>query len=349
MDSRKKIIYGAAAVVLIAIAAYFSLRNTDENLDLFSRLKKNPATRGFSEASVSKFAQNAVWGGDSDDALDFEQKIAYLRNRYGKNIGHAKVQIALIEALWRHCEKKHPDEWIQCVQEFLYASFPDYAAEIFRLFEKYYKYQEWLGENRDDLAGLSDADRKKKLWQKRNSLFGQDASEEIFAAEIKNDRVLDTLEKIEKMPQGTVKDRVQKYKDSLAEIYSDSDGKVVERRQQEFMDKFLDLESVQGQLDVMPEAERKENLKEIRKAMGMDDAAVSRWDELDTVRDQRWSGASKYYQERESAEKSLKGEALEKKLDELRTKHFGAEGETIKSEEQSGYFRYKEKRKWGQN
>jgi len=65
------------------------------------------------------------------------------------------------------------------------------------------------------------------------------------------------------------------------------------------------------------------------------------------VRDQRWDAGMQYMQQRAELEKKYKGAELEKQLDSLRMKYFGDEAETIKNEEESGYYRFSQPRKYG--
>jgi lipase chaperone LimK len=115
------------------------------------------------------------------------------------------------------------------------------------------------------------------------------------------------------------------------------------------MNHFLDLSSVQKELATLPPARRSENLRTIRKEMGLDDAALQRWDELDKVRDTRWEVGSQYMSEREALAQQYSGPELEARLTELRARYFSDEAQTIAEEEQSGFYRFTRPRQWGRN
>lgn len=345
---KKKALYIAIAVAAVTAVVFLLFFRRDPMLARFAELKKNPVkVRALDEEAIRRMGLNTVLGTD-DDKLGYEERIAFLRARYGKKINRYAAQINLLDALWRHCKKANPDGWIECVQEYLQAAFPELAGRIFQLFEDYYRYQTWLSDNQSGLQGLSNQERKRLLWQKRYDLFGKEVAEEIWAMEIKNDQILEQLEKIDRM-SGSLNEKLVTYKGTVDAVYGEEDKSYVNRHQQDLMDRFLNLESVQEDLERMQPEERKSSLREVRKAMGLNDEALRRWDELDAERDKRWTSGTQYTREREELAAKHSGSELESKLAPLRQKHFGAEADSVKAEEESGYFRFKEKRKWGQN
>ena len=123
----------------------------------------------------------------------------------------------------------------------------------------------------------------------------------------------------------------------------------LQNHRQEVMNRFLALESVQRELAALPPAERTKALREVRKGLGLDDAALGRWDALDQERDRRWDAGLKYMAERAALAKQYTGEALEARLVELRARYFGPEAATIADEEASGFFRFERPRVYGLN
>jgi hypothetical protein len=87
----------------------------------------------------------------------------------------------------------------------------------------------------------------------------------------------------------------------------------------------------------------------VRKGLGLDDAALGRWDTLDQERDRRWEMGRTYMAERAALAKEYSGDALETHLQELRARYFGAEATTIADEEAAGFFRFDRPRKYGVN
>ena len=99
----------------------------------------------------------------------------------------------------------------------------------------------------------------------------------------------------------------------------------------------------------MAPEQRRQTMREVRKGLGLDDEALARWDELDRTRDQRWDGGARYMSERTALADTYSGEELELRVHELRVRYFGGEADTIRSEEQSGFFRFERERRWGRD
>jgi len=277
--------------------------------------------------------------------FDMQDVVQYFRDTYGKTIHHKHTQVMLIEKLKGYLSKMYPDDWVVYLYAMLREIFPGMENEIFDTFEKLHTYNAWLEENENELAQLPSKDKRNALWEKRYEIFGQDA-DQVWEAEKRVEPIYNALDTIQEsnMP---FNEKLSLYKESIQEAYKNNTDQFVARKQQELMNSFLNVESVQKDLASMAPEERKENLKELRKAMGLDSAALKRWDELDTVRDQRWNAGMQYMQQRAELEKKYKGAELEKQLDSLRIKYFGDEAETIKNEEESGYFRFTQPRKYG--
>lgn len=277
--------------------------------------------------------------------FDMQDVVQYFRDTYGKTIHHKHTQVMLVEKLMSYLIKMYPDDWVVYLYAMLREIFPGMENEIFDTFEKLHKYNTWLEENNSDLAQMSSKEKRDALWKKRYEIFGQDA-EQVWEAEKRIEPIYNALDTINEsnMP---FDQKLSLYKQSIQEAYKTNAENFVARKQQELMNTFLDVESVQKDLAAMTPQERKESLKEVRKAMGLDSAALQRWEELDQIRDQRWDAGMQYMQQRAELEKKYKGQELEKQLDSLRIKYFGDEAETIRAEEESGYYRFTQQRKYG--
>ncbi|MEW6526284.1 MAG: hypothetical protein AB1444_06405 [Spirochaetota bacterium] len=277
--------------------------------------------------------------------FDMQDVVQYFRDKYGKTIHHKHTQVMLVEKLMGYLMKMYPDDWVVYMYAMLREIFPGMENEIFDIFEKLHKYNTWLEENEKDLAQLSSKDKRNALWEKRYEIFGKDA-DQVWESEKRIEPIYTALDTIQEgnMP---FHEKLSLYKQSIQEAYKSNTDTFVARKQQELMNSFLDVESVQKDLSNMTPQERKESLKEVRKAMGLDSAALQRWEELDTIRDQRWDAGMQYMQQCAELEKKYKGAELEKQLDSLRIKYFGDEAETIKNEEESGYYRFSQPRKYG--
>ena len=127
---------------------------------------------------------------------------------------------------------------------------------------------------------------------------------------------------------------------------SDADAYIREH-QQDLLESFFKLESVQSDLKRMQPQERRQNLRAIRKAFGMEESTLAHWDTLEKVRDERWEKGKLYMRDRQQVMDSVPKELREIVLNELRQKYFGNEAATVAGEEKAGYFRFKVKRLYG--
>ncbi len=275
--------------------------------------------------------------------------IDHLRSRYGANIGNAYVQIKMIEALMRHYQKNDPTRWREALLAAVRAAFPDRYDEIAKNLDRRLEYERWMKENRVRLDAQEPEARRAELRAERNRIFGEETADAIWASEQKNQAVSDTLAELDAQGGQSLGDKLTTYTERLEEIYEDQYDSYIEKHQHEAMNRFLALQSVQADLDVMSAEARAESLRQIRKEMGLDEAALTRWDTLDHERDARWEAGKKYMAERAALVNAYSGKELEQKLAELRQRFFGDEAEVIASEEESGFFRFSSPRRWGQN
>jgi hypothetical protein len=204
-------------------------------------------------------------------------------------------------------------------------------------------------DNQTYLRGLSDPERRTAIWDARNRLFGKEAAERIWASELRNQAVVDTLATVDAKQDADLKQRLSMYKQGLKDVYGEQTEGYLERHRQESMNRFLDLSSVQRELTAMSPDARSQSLRTIRQELGLDEEALKRWDELDRTRDMRWQAGAAYMAEREALTKQLSGPELEAKLREVRARFFGSEAEIIGQEEESGLFRFERPRQWGRN
>jgi hypothetical protein len=273
-----------------------------------------------------------------------EDMASYLRSRYGKNIRDPHTQMRMLEELMRHFQKLNPSGWEADVLALLKQAFPELYEELALRLRQRQDYERWVKEH-PELREKPAAERRAALWEERNRLFGKDVAEKIWAAELRNVAVADSLAAIDALPDASIRDRMARYKQSLAQTYGEHSQAYVQAHQQELLGRFLDLGSVQKDLAAMQPAERMENLRTIRKEMGLDEEALKRWDELDKQRDVRWELGSQYMSERAALAQQYSGAELEARLQELRAD----EAQTLAEEETSGFFRFTRPRVWGLN
>lgn len=359
MRTRNKMILGGSAVAVLALLAGL----------LLSREAPAPSEpRPSPPASTSPREERApapapaatlVPGADepspsippllADPDKDLDQLATYLRERFGAKLKEPYIQIKMLEDLMRFFQKRSPDHWQEELLAFLKKAFPEMYDELAAMLRNRVDYEKWVRDNDAYLRGLPDKQRRAAMWDARDRLFGKENAERIWASEIKNQAVSDTLASLDAKQDAPLKDKLSTYKQRLHEIYGDQTETYLERHRQETMNRFLDLSSVQQDLTAMAPQERSQSLRTIRKEMGLDEEALKRWDTLDQTRDTRWDAGAKYMAEREALAKQFSGPELEAKLQEIRARYFGSEAGVIAQEEASGFFRFERPRQWGRN
>jgi hypothetical protein len=295
------------------------------------------------DRSLAGVLQSGALTGDRD------QIIAQLRARYGAHIHNRYIQMKMLEELIRYLQAQYPDRWREILLELVREAFPELHEEIAATLAHRLDYEQWMNEHRARLQGMSNEERQAALWEARNRIFGADAAEQIWAAEIKNRAVADALAAIDSHEGASIADKLSMYKETVEDIHQEGADTYLERHRHESMNRFIGLESVQRELSSMSAEDRAQSLREIRKGMGLDDAALARWDDLDRQRDARWEKGLAYMAERDALVAAYTGADLEARLDALRTRYFGAEATVIAREEESGMFRFQRPRRWGQN
>jgi Fe-S cluster biosynthesis and repair protein YggX len=276
--------------------------------------------------------------------LTFEQKIALLREKWGKHIGRPYVQIKMLEELMRHCQKEQPNDWVACVNELAGAAFPQLAGKLFEQLSSLVKYNDWLTNNKDRLDKMDRKERRKLLTEMRNSLFGEDDANDIWAAETKAENLRIAIEELKDIKGKDIATKLAHFKNALNENYGAEARAYLERHQQEIANSLLN--SVQSDLKALTPTQQKHALRTIRSELGMDAAAIERWDALDNERENRWKTGKEYLAEREKLLKNPSGDTTEA-LNELRKKYFGAEADSIAAEEAEGYLRFQGEQRIG--
>lgn len=106
--------------------------------------------------------------------------------------------------------------------------------------------------------------------------------------------------------------------------------------------RFLELDSVQRDLLAMTVVQRRAHLREFRAALGLEEAALARWDALDLERDAARFTGEVYMAERAKLERLAPGPAREAQRQALRERLFGpAEAVFIRQEEATGFHRFR--------
>lgn len=344
MHKRTFIALAAGVIVIAAIA--LSLQGSLSRSGPYQPVEAAPAA---APASAQSALPRPRAGGLAQIPDDRDEVTAYLQERYGKKIENPYIQMKMLEELIRLYQRQYPDRWQEMVLDILRAAFPERYEELALRLQRRLEYEAWMEENRQRLQGLSAEERHAALWEARNRIFGAEDAETIWASELRSQALADALSTIDGQEGASVSDRLTMYKQALKDIHADDFDSHMERNRHAVMNRFLGLASVQQALSSMSPEERARSLRDIRQGMGLDEAALARWDDLDRERDARWDSGRKYMEERSALTKSYAGEELEQELTELRSRYFGVEADVIAQEEASGFFRFDRPRRWGQD
>lgn len=353
MKYNKRILSGfivAALVLVVVLLTYMNINGFSHKNSLTDQNKSDgEKAYGASENSTPD-SMTDEFGSDigNNNTMQKESVISKLKELYTEGLYHPRVQLEAIESLVRYLKKMYLDDWESHVWEYLAAAFPEYAQELFSNYKKLASYKQWIKDNYAMLTGLPRDRMDELMWDKRKAFFGNEALK-IWDLELKQKEVKDVLAEIQDETNLPFDKKTDFYRNQLEAIYGDISEAFIKAHQQKMMNQFLDVASVQDDLANMPTSERKKNLTEFRKSMGLDEDAIKRWDQLDATRDARWANGLAYMQAREQILKKTTGEERAQSLNTLRQKYFGTEAETIAREELSQFYRFNRAREYGKN
>lgn len=273
---------------------------------------------------------------------------AAVREKYLSRIGDAVWQIKLIDHLINLMKKVDPENWLARVEQILALAFPELVDQLLERLSAMLRYEDWLANTLPFMSFQSPDDRYQALWATRRALFGEDA-EVIWAAELVDRRFREQLGALDDSSV-PMTGKVAQYIELLRDTYGDKVFGSQGYNTTQFMGDFLQLESVQRELRSADPAQQGELLRAFRQQMGLDEAALARWDELDAQRREHRVSGEDYMAARQTLTESLSGEALEQAIQQLQIDHFGEEeARFIRNEEASGVFRFQESQMIGVN
>ncbi|WP_027875015.1 hypothetical protein [Spongiibacter marinus] len=278
-----------------------------------------------------------------------EQEAAFvedMQQRFAPVIEVKHAQLRVIEQLIAYLKQRYPEDWQQRIAGFLRQLFPEHAEALLAKYFSLMSYNEWLVMERRALQAMSAAERREALWEQRYAAFGADA-EQIWAAELRNQKISDALSELGSQPALGARGSAEQFVESLREQFGDDAEALLASRRTELLNRIVELETVQSDLRRQPAERRRQTLRELRQVMGMDEAALDRWQALDQRRDERWQQGELYMREREALVSQYRGEAKEAELAALRERMFGENAAAIAREEQGGFFRYARERRIG--
>ena len=227
--------------------------------------------------------------------------VAALRARYGGHLHEPHTQMRMLEQLMRYFQQRNPTGWEADLLALVRQAFPEMAEELALRLRQRVEYARWMDAHHQELLDQSPDERRAAVWKKREELFGAQVAEELWQGELRATALSNALTSIDALPSDVgVGERLARYQQSLQHTYGEETPGYLHEHQQELMNHFLDLGSVQRDLDAMTPEQRAASLREVRQGMGLDAAALDRWKELDTRRDARWELGTQYMNERAS-------------------------------------------------
>jgi hypothetical protein len=286
-----------------------------------------------------------VSGQDGKVRLDREV-ILYLKDQYGKALNNPKVQVQAIEEIQQLLETEYPRNYQEKMGEAIKLVFPDNTEQLMKMVSKVARYDLWLKGALATQLIKGAQEQETIIRSKRSEIFGPDA-EKIWPDNQRAETISKVLKGLNKVRGASLKQKLDFLHDTIHQEYASDADAYIKAHQQELMEGFFRLESVQSDLKRMQPQERRQNLRAIRQAFGMDESALAHWDALEKARDARWETGLSYMKDRQEVMDSVPGELRETVLNELRRKYFGSEAATVAGEEKAGYFRFKVKRVYG--
>ncbi|AZZ95179.1 hypothetical protein EUZ85_01545 [Hahella sp. KA22] len=335
------LITGGFALVLISAVVFWHGRYSSD--DAIQQTPPAPISALTPAQQPTPAAQTATSTLDAlaQRNLEEEELIGYLQRTFGAHIQHPKVQVQVLEKLMRFVQSRYPDNWREQLAILIGAAFPDLQDTLMQTFAALETYTEWMNTERYALMSLSDAEKRTRLWQKREALFGERAYE-IWKDQWQAEQFQDRLADLEQS-SAPVEEKIAQYKQQILASFPEKAEHLITNKKQELTDRFLSLSSVQKQLRAMPPEQRYSQLRHLRKELGMDEAALTRWEDLDKTRDARRANGDAYMTQRQALTEDPA------RIQALQRRYFGNEADIIAAEEASGYFRFESSQQYGIN
>lgn len=347
MKNKKKYIVGGSLsimVVSMAVLIWLPTRSDHEQETKVTDVKQSSQQNNQSlDALPPVYTEGPLSKLPTD-----EQKLAqFIKSRYGKHLDHPSARIEAFEQMKKFLMSKYPYDWEKRLKELLKVMFPEDYEKLLTAFAAFTSYNDWQGQL-GSMVFNSKEERQRAIWDKRIQLFGDDAKI-IWQSQLRQEQVDAALQKIDtsSLPLST---KVDNYVQTLVNVYGES-AKIPEKSHPvQVMGNFLQLKSVQDQLHSLTPEQQKQELTHLRAAIGLDQAALTRWDELDAKRAERATAGANSMKERANLAKQYQGENLELQIQNLQNRLFGEEEAVfIRNEEKTGNFRYKERQIIGVN
>lgn len=339
---KTKVLVTVAAAALVAATVFLTARGRPAPADAV------PASAANAPAFASLPPPREVPAPAQPVALSAADAdfLKHLREKFVPRLGDKHARIKALEQVVAYLREHYPADWQQRVRAFLDALAPELAAELLSMFQGLMRLNEWLAINREALSRLPPDERRAALWAARREAFGADA-EAIYAGEVRAEGLLAALKDLDVATGLTTDEKLARFVAAVNETWGEQAPDLLQARGTELMNRFLDVPSVQEDLRGQTAAERGDTLRRIRAGMGLDAAALERWDALDQQRDQAWATGQDYWVQRQALAARYDGAELQARLGELQDRLFGDEAQAIRDEEAAGFYRYDRPRRYG--
>lgn len=271
-----------------------------------------------------------------------------IRTKYGDRIHLPDWQIKVLNNLLNLLQTLYPDTWQDAIYTVLKLAFPELADQLMARLQDWLDYQQWIAAVFDVMTFANADERRQTLWSKRRSLFGDDA-DIIWANELRQQAFDNALAEINQF-QGSFDDKSDQYVQLVRDTFGETAFGDNGHNTTQLMQTFVGLESVQTELrDASPE-DQDALLMAFRQDMGLSEAAVGRWQQLDAERRDHRENGDLYQQQREQILASTPEEDQQDALWQLQVELFGeAEAKFIQNEEASGVYRFETEQVIGLN
>lgn len=289
---------------------------------------------------------------DLDPQSDLVKQLAiqYLE-RYGESIHHPGTQAKLYNE-WQELLRDYPEQGQWLFEAAIALAFPEYRNAILSLMERLALYHQWLDDNYLSLQRMDILESRAAIWQKREELFGSDAeliwADEQTALNQQQEAIHVELRRLDQAHHLSPAEAASQLQNAVDEIYREGFARQL-ITPDVVATALFSLDSVQAQLQALPEEEQQAQLNALRKQLGMPDDVIARLEEQDQQRNARWKQGYQYMAEREELARQFSGEQLNRELEALREKHFGRAAKTIAQEEAEGFYRFNRPRRLGLN
>jgi hypothetical protein len=352
---QKKVLISGGIIFFIFLLGmgYFIIQRDFSEVQDQGRIQTQMQSRK-SDAKLPPILQNASVK-EKFDSMGIsveDQLVKELRKYYGSTISEKSTQASIYD-IRKAIVGSNPDG-MQLFYNALKRAFPDYVDEIMETLDKLDDYNQWLEKNEQRLSQMSEESRMAALWEKRISLFGEDAQEiwadEMTVADARRSKYKETIDLIDRSKDITMEEKLNIFQDTLQKIYEGSPEAFLLDQSFTMSKAFFSIDSVQDELTRMDPDERQMTINKIRREMGFSDQQVEKMEKLDAKRNEKWEIGLAYMAEREKVVSEYEGEEQKEKLTALREKYFQDRAKTIELEEEKDkFFRFERPRFYGRN